>query len=58
MMTRQGALPVPSREWITLGDIDTAANNSRNALARSQQQQSMQPQQIRVKVECIDCGLN
>jgi hypothetical protein len=45
-------------EWITLGDIDTAANNSRNALARSQQQQSMQPQQIRVKVECIDCGLN
>jgi type II secretory pathway component GspD/PulD (secretin) len=45
-------------EWVTLGGIDKAVNNSRSGLARSQQQQAMQSQQIRVKVECIDCGAN
>ena len=45
-------------EWLMLGGIDTAGDNSRSGLARSQQQQSLQSQQIRVKVECIDCGAN
>jgi hypothetical protein len=43
-------------EWIILGGIDTADNSSRSGLASSQGQQSMQSQQIRVKVECTDCG--
>ncbi|UCC55057.1 MAG: hypothetical protein JSU75_06605 [Gammaproteobacteria bacterium] len=45
-------------EWVVLGGIDSASKDSRTGLARSQQQQSMQSQQIRVKVECIDCGAN
>lgn len=45
-------------EWVALGGIDTSGNNSRSGLARSQQQQSQQSQQIRVKVECLDCGAN
>lgn len=45
-------------EWIALGGIDTVGDHSRSGLARSQQQQSQQSQQIRVKVECLDCGAN
>jgi len=45
-------------EWVALGGIDAAGDNSRSGLARSQQQQSLQSQQIRVKVDCIDCGVN
>jgi hypothetical protein len=45
-------------EWVALGGIEAAGDTSRSALARSQQQQSLQSQQIRVKVECLDCGAN
>ena len=43
-------------EWIALGDIGMTDDNRRSAPARAQQQRSARPQQIRVRVECIDCG--
>ena len=43
-------------EWVVLGGIDTGGNSSRTGLARSHKQQSIQSKQIRVKVECSDCG--
>jgi hypothetical protein len=45
-------------EWVVLGGIDSASKDRHTGLARSQQRESMQSQQIRVKVECIDCDEN
>ena len=43
-------------EWISLGGINTTADNSQKGLGRSIASQGSNAQQIEVLVECLDCG--
>lgn len=45
-------------EWVDLGGIDSRSHNQRRGLARSINSQGVNTQQIRVKVECLDCNAN
>ena len=43
-------------EWFSLGGIDTSRNNREGGLGRSISTQESIDQQIKVMVECMDCG--
>jgi type II secretory pathway component GspD/PulD (secretin) len=43
-------------EWVELGGIDTSGTGSRTGLGYSARNREVATQQIRVKVECLDCG--
>jgi type II secretory pathway component GspD/PulD (secretin) len=42
-------------EWVDLGGIDTSGSGSRTGLGYSARNRELATQQIRVKVECLDC---
>ena len=42
-------------EWVDLGGIDTGGAGSRSGLGYATRNQDLTTQQIRVKVECLDC---
>jgi hypothetical protein len=43
-------------EWVDLGGIDTSGSGSRTGLGYAMRNQESTTQQIRVKVECLDCS--
>jgi hypothetical protein len=43
-------------EWVDLGGIDTSGSSSRTGLGYAARNSELATQQIRVKVECLDCG--
>jgi hypothetical protein len=43
-------------EWVDLGGIDTSGSGSRTGLGYATRNQESTTQQIRVKVECLDCS--
>jgi hypothetical protein len=42
-------------EWVELGGIDSSDAGSRSGLGHSVSGRDLNPQQIRVKVDCLDC---
>jgi hypothetical protein len=42
-------------EWVDLGGIDTSGSGSRTGVGYAARNQELATQQIRVKVECLDC---
>jgi type II secretory pathway component GspD/PulD (secretin) len=56
--TQRVATTVRARlgEWIDLGGIDTSSTGSRTGLGYATRTQEAATQQIRIKVECLDCG--
>jgi len=55
--TRHVATTVRARlgEWVELGGIDTSGAGSRTGLGYGARNQELATQQIRLKVECLDC---
>ena len=55
--TQRAATTVRARlgEWVELGGIDTSGAGSRTGLGYATRNQELATQQIRVKVECLDC---
>jgi type II secretory pathway component GspD/PulD (secretin) len=56
--TRRVGTTVRARlgEWVELGGIDTTGSGSQTGLGYSARNREVATQQIRVKVECLDCG--
>jgi type II secretory pathway component GspD/PulD (secretin) len=55
--TQRASTTVRARrgEWVELGGIDTSGSGSRSGLGYANRSQQLATQQIRVKVECLDC---
>jgi hypothetical protein len=55
--TRRASTTVRARlgEWVELGGIDSAGSGSQTGLGYAYRNQELASQQIRVKVECLDC---
>jgi hypothetical protein len=55
--TQRASTTVRARlgEWVDLGGIDSAGSSSQSGLGFSNRGQQVASQQIRVKVECLDC---
>jgi len=56
--TRRVGTTVRARlgEWVELGGIDTTGSGSQTGLGYATRNREVATQQIRVKVECLDCG--
>lgn len=56
--TQRAGTVIRSRlgEWVGLGGIDSAGQESRDGLARSHSERAAGSRQVRVKVECLDCA--
>ncbi len=56
--TQRASTTVRARlgEWVDLGGIDTSGSGSRTGLGYATRNQESTTQQIRVKVECLDCS--
>jgi type II secretory pathway component GspD/PulD (secretin) len=56
--TQRASTTVRARlgEWVELGGIETGGNSNRTGLGYGTRTRQLATQQIRIKVECLDCG--